>query len=150
MRKRRVFVEGAIYHVTSRTNNKIKVFEKGLGRKIMLVILKDAKEKYGFQLPNFCVMPTHIHLLIKPADGTNLARIMQWIKTKSAKYWNHSQGLTDHMWGERFYSRVIKNHDDFETVMDYIDQNPVKAGLVAEPADWLASGAYYRKNGLLD
>ena len=71
MRKPRYFIEGATYHVTSRTNNKIRVFDRRLGRKIMLLTLEDAKEKYDFCLYNFCIMPTHIHLLIRPsADRT--------------------------------------------------------------------------------
>ena len=71
MRKKREFIEGAFYHVTSRTNNKIRVFENNLGRKIMLITLQDAKDKYRFRLANFCIMPTHIHLLIKPEEESN-------------------------------------------------------------------------------
>ena len=66
MRKKREFIAGAFYHVTSRTNGKIRVFENNLGRKIMLITLQDAKDRFKFHLTNFCVMPTHIHLLIKP------------------------------------------------------------------------------------
>ena len=84
MRRKREFTEDAFYHVTSRTNNKIRVFENNLGRKIMLIVLQDAQNKFRFGLTNFCVMPTHIHLLIKPAEGQNLSVIMRWIKTRSA------------------------------------------------------------------
>ncbi|MDR2095390.1 MAG: transposase [Treponema sp.] len=66
MRKKREFIEGAAYHVTSRTNDKKRVFECNVGRKTMLLVLKDAKEKFSFRLANFCIMPTHIHLLGKP------------------------------------------------------------------------------------
>jgi putative transposase len=148
MRKTRILIEGAVYHVTSRTNDKIELFGKRLGRRIMLLTLEKAKEKYNFRLHNFCIMPTHFHLLIEPAVGTNLSKIIQWIKTRSAKGWNCSNNSTDHIWGERFFSRIIKNQNEYETVMDYIDQNPVKAGYVTKSADWIASGAYYRKHKL--
>ena len=108
MRKKRVLVEGAFYHVTSRTNSKIRVFENKLGRKIMLIVLQDAKDKYQFTLANFCVMPTHIHLLIKAKEGTNLSKIIQWIKSKSAKMWNGIHGSSDHMWGERFFAKISR------------------------------------------
>ena len=98
MRKKREFIEGAFYHVTSRTNNKIYVFERKLGRKIMLITLEDAKEKFGFTLTNFCIMPNHIHLLIRPENGVSLSTIMQWIKTRSAKHWNFVHGSIDHVW----------------------------------------------------
>jgi putative transposase len=153
MRKKREFTEGAFYHVTSRTNDKIRVFGNKLGRKIMLIILQDAKEKFKFRLANFCVMPTHIHLLIEPGEGTNLSMIMQWIKTKSAKYWNRVHGSKDHVWGERYFARAVNDPQKYETIMEYIDQNPVKAELVSKPSEWKASGAYYKARnipGLVD
>ena len=153
MRKKREFMEGAAYHVTSRINDKIRIFDNNLGRRIMLFVLENAKEKYGFRLHNFCIMPTHIHLLVTPANGTNLSRIIQWIKTHSAKRWNCIHGSKDHVWGERFYSRPVKSLREFFSIHTYIDQNPVKAGLVKNAPDWKASGAYYIANdinGLVD
>ena len=64
MRKKRVFIENTAYHVTSRTNDRIRVFECNVGRKTMLLVLQAAKAKYAFGLHHFCIMPTHIHLLI--------------------------------------------------------------------------------------
>ena len=148
MRKKREFAEGAFYHVTSRTNDKIRVFDNNLGRKIMLMVLQDAKDKFRFRLANFCIMPTHIHLLIEPGEGTNLSMIMQWIKTRSAVRWNKIHGSIDHLWGHRFFARAIKDPLEFEFVMDYIDQNPVTAGLCAAAQEWKASGAFYRTKNL--
>jgi putative transposase len=148
MRKKRIIIEGAAYHVTSRTNAKVPAFENRLGRKIILITLENAKEKYGFRLHNFCIMPTHIHLLITPNSGTNLSRIMQWIKTHSAKRWNCTNNSKDHLWGERFFARQIKDITDYLSVKNYIDQNPVNAGLVSYAPDWEACGAYYIANGI--
>jgi putative transposase len=153
MRKKREFIDGAFYHVTSRTNDKIRVFENKLGRKIMLLVLEEAKDKFRFTLANFCVMPTHIHLLIQPEKGSSLSGIMHWIKLHSAKSWNFIHGSTDHMWGNRFFARAIKSRQEYEYVMNYIDQNPVAAGLSSSPADWKASGAFYKAHnidGLVD
>jgi putative transposase len=144
MRKKREFVDGAVYHVTSRTNDKKRVFEGGVGREIMLLVLMEAREKFGFGLANFCIMPNHIHLLIMPGEGGELSRIMHWLKTQSAKRWNRIQGCTDHLWGERYFARIIKDSGDYAYVMEYIDQNPVKAGLARYVGEWEGSGAYYR------
>jgi putative transposase len=92
MRKKREFIDGAAYHVTSRTNDKNRVFECNVGRKTMLLVLENAKEKFGFRLANFCIMPTHIHLLIIPGEKGNLSQIMHWMKTHSAKRWNRIHG----------------------------------------------------------
>jgi putative transposase len=148
MRKKRDFVQGATYHVTSRTNDTARVFANYLGWKIMLLTLEDAKEKYGFRLHNFCIMPTHLHLLITPRGGTNLSRIMQWIKTHSAKRWNCIHGSKDHLWGDRFFARAVRDTREYFHVHNYIDQNPVKAGLVTDPTEWKASGAYFIANDI--
>jgi putative transposase len=153
MRKKREFIEGAAYHVTSRTNNKNRVFECNVGKKTMLLILRDAKEKFGFRLVNFCVMPTHLHLLIIPGERGSLAQIMHWVKTHSAKRWNRIHGSTGHLWGQRYFARALKDPRDHAYVMEYIDRNPVKAGLAQAVGDWKASGAYYIRHnrvGLVD
>jgi len=146
VRTKRNFIEGGTYHVTSRTNAKSLAFSEKLGRKIMLLMLRDAKEKYGFTLHNFCVMPNHIHLLITPEAGSDLSRILQWIKTNSAKVYNRTYNLNDHLWGERFFSRIIKDPDDYSAVFEYIDSNPIKAGLVEKTEEWDACSAYYTAN----
>jgi putative transposase len=148
MRKKREFIEGAAYHVTSRTNDKKRVFEGNVGQKTMLLVLRDAKEKFRFRLANFCIMPTHIHLLVIPGEGVNLSRIMQWIKTQSAKRWNRIHGSADHLWGERYFVRIVKEERGYVQVMDYIDRNPVKAGLVQDVGEWKACGAYHIRHGL--
>jgi hypothetical protein len=62
--------------------------------------------------------------------------------------WNKMNHKTGHFWGDRFYSRVITDEQDFWNVYNYIDQNPVKAGLVKEPHEWKYSGAYHREHGI--
>ena len=148
MRQKRIIIAGYTYHVTSRTNNKISIFNSKFGQRIILRMIRRAKEKYGFKLHNICIMPTHIHLLITPGKEINLSKIVQWVKTMFAKEWNKYHESIDHIWGERFFSRPIKDSDDFNNIHDYIDQNPVKAGLVSCPSDWCASGAYFLKRNI--
>jgi putative transposase len=149
MYKKRKFVDGAFYHVTSRTNDKIRVFENNVGRKIMLIALQDAKEKFHFRLTNFCVMPTHIHLLIQPPETAGLNVIMQWIKTNSAKHWNYIHGSKDHLWGNRYFARAVRHQQEYDYISNYIDQNAVVAGLAQTPEEWKASAAFYKHCGII-
>jgi hypothetical protein len=48
------------------------------------------------------------------------------------------------LWGERFFSRIIKDEKDFAKVSEYIDENPVKANLVKKPEHWRFSGLFHR------
>jgi putative transposase len=112
MYKKREFLEGAYYHVTSRTNDKIRVFENNVGKKIMLITLQDAKDKFHFRLTNFCVMPTHIHLLIQPPETAGLNVILHWIKVTAAKRWNFIHGSKDQLWGARYFARAIRSEQE--------------------------------------
>jgi hypothetical protein len=92
-------------------------------------------------------------LLIKPAEGTSLSTIIHWLKLNTAKYWNKIHGSIDHLWGSRFFARAIKDTQEYEHIMNYIDQNAVVVGLAPTPASWKASGAYYKAlniQGLVD
>ena len=55
---------------------------------MLLTYIKKAKQKYPFQLLNFCIMDNHIHLIIKTEQGQSLSKIIQWLKGNFARYWN--------------------------------------------------------------
>jgi putative transposase len=95
-------------------------------------------------------MGNHFHIIIKPAKGTSLSKILQWIKCRFAHAWNKRHGKTGHVWGERFFSRIIEDKRAFEAVDNYINENPVKAGLVERAEEWIFGGLYHRLKGLFD
>jgi REP element-mobilizing transposase RayT len=78
---------------------------------------------------------------------------MQWVKCNFAKAWNKAHNRTGHVWGERFYSRIIRGVGEFLRVREYIEENPVKAGLVEEATEWVYGSLYqrlHRRTDLLD
>jgi REP element-mobilizing transposase RayT len=144
MRKRRQLQEGATYHVTSKINRGNMDLQTQAIKFLFMAVAKMAKKKFDFVLYNFCIMDNHIHFLIKPGNNESLSKIMQWIKGNFARKWNKIHGTDGHLWGERFYSRIIKDVDDFLKTDNYIEENPVKAGLVRKAHDWLFSGLFHR------
>ena len=150
MRKRRVLLEGAEYHVTARINRGEKIFLVPEDRDLFIDTLKRAKKKFNFSLKNFCIMGNHIHFLIKPAPGESLSKIMQWILGVYAQLWNKKYGISGHLWGDRFFSRIIRGILDFLRVFLYIDYNPVIAGMVNQPDDWMYGGLWHHKKGLTE
>jgi len=150
MRKRRVLLEGAEYHVTARINRGEKIFLVPEDRDLFIDTLKRAKKKFNFSLKNFCIMGNHIHFLIKPAPGESLSKIMQWLLGVYAQLWNKKHNLSGHLWGDRFFSRIIRGILDFLRVFLYIDYNPVIAGMVNQPDDWMYGGLWHHKKGLTE
>jgi putative transposase len=118
---------------------------------MFLTFVKKAREKYPFQLFDFCIMDNHVYLVIKPENGESLSKIMQWIKGNFAKYWNkvhNKQG--GYLWGKRFFSKIIDDVRQFLRVLDYIDENPKRAGLVKRAEDWEFGGLYHHLRGRMD
>lgn len=92
-------------------------------------------------------MGNHVHLMIRPGPGTNLSRLMQWILGVFAAAYNRRWGLSGHVWGERFFSRIVEGLKAFLEVFAYIDANPVRGGLVAAPRDWPYGGLRRHRMG---
>jgi putative transposase len=114
-------------------------------KNLLLAVIKRAKKKYRFQIKNFCIMNNHVHLLIKPGNGESLSKIMQWILSVFAMAWNRKHQLNGHVWGERFFSRIIAGIVDFLRVFIYIDDNPVHAQLVDHPWKWEFGGLWHHQ-----
>jgi putative transposase len=120
---------------------------------MFLNFVQKAKQKFSFELWNFCIMDNHIHFLIKPGPKASLSEIMQWIKCNFAKKWNRENSTKGHLWGDRFFSRIIKDAKDFLAVSQYIDENPVKAKMVKNAKEWKFGGLFHqlkRITGIID
>lgn len=83
------------------------------------------------------VMPDHIHMPLMPMHGVELSRIMKGIKGVSANTINKSRNQRGHVWQDESWDRIVRNAAEFDEKMEYMIRNPVKAGLVADPSDYL-------------
>jgi putative transposase len=148
MRKPRELREQAKYHVTARANRKEMILDSSRTKALFLGVVIRAKKRYSFRIDNFTVMGNHFHLIIQPGKNESLSRIMQWILSVFAQAYNGLHGLTGHVWGERFFSRIIRTVREYLSTFDYVDENPVKAGLVDFSGDWIFGGLFFRRRGI--
>ncbi len=147
MRKPRELQEDARYHVTARANRKEMILDAGPMKELFLSVVRRAKQKYRFRMENFCVMGNHFHFVIQPGRGESLSTIMRWILSVFAMAFNRIRSLTGHVWGCRFFSRIIVGLWALVEVFDYIDENPVKANQVENKRDWCYGGLWHRRIG---
>ena len=82
-----------------------------------------------YELLCWCVMPNHVHVLIRPLDGWGLEKIVHGWKSYTAKQINRLQGRTGTVWQAEYFDRLIRNRDELRRGVQYILENPVKAGL---------------------
>lgn len=150
MRKPRELREGARYHVTGRANRREMIFDSGAIKGLFLSVVKRAKRKYAFRIENFCIMGNHFHLVIVPGKGMSLSAIMQWIMSVFAMAYNRICGYTGHVWGERFFSRILSGFREMLSVFSYIDQNPVRANQIEDRRAWIFGGLWHNRTGCHD
>jgi putative transposase len=147
MRLNRQLEPNAVYHVTAKINRGEMVFNETAMRSLFLTFVTRVKKKHSFAIYNFCVMGNHVHFAVRPDADSSLSEIMQWLLGNYAKAWNKEHGVKGHLWGDRFFSRIIRGGMDFLRVFNYISRNPVKAGLVERPEEWEYGGVCHFVKG---
>lgn len=124
-----------IYHAILRGINKQRIFEDNKDYKKFLYKLEDCKKKSGYEIYAYCLMNNHVHLLVKEGHedlGTTFRRI-----GASYVYWyNWKYNRRGHLFQDRYRSEAVEGTRYFLTVLRYIHQNPLKAGIVKKIADY--------------
>lgn len=120
----------------ARANRHEMIFSPDEIKRLFLKVIERARLKYDFILQNFCILGNHYHFILKPGRNESLSAIMRWIMGVFAQAYNRIFGHWGHVWGDRFYSTIICGRSAFLSVKKYIEENPVKAGLVEDPKDW--------------
>ena len=125
----------------------------------LALILKQAIYHFAgdrYDLFSYSIMPSHFHWVFRPREEwvkslgpsvrkrTPRERIMHSIKRYSALECNRILGKQGTFWLEESYDHVVRDEDEFLRIVDYVETNPVKAGLVGNRRDWQFSSAYDR------
>lgn len=136
----RVNEPGFIHHVTTRGNNKQVIFRDSYDFRKFGKFLSEAIQQYPMVVYNYALMSNHIHLLLETKQEKSLSRGMEHAMKEYAKYFNKKYDHVGHVFQGRFKSFVIEKERYFFLCSRYIDLNPVKAGIVQEPQQYLWSG----------
>jgi len=99
-----------------------------------------------YRLLAWCVMPNHVHALVEMVDGWPLRSVVHSWKSFTSKEANRVLGRTGSFWEKDYYDRFIRDEGHLENAVRYIEENPLKAGLVRRGEDWLFSSATLRVN----
>ena len=130
--------------------NRQNIFEEDEDRIHFLNTVNRCKEASGFKLHAFVLMTNHIHFLIEPNDEP-LDVIFKRIGTSYAVWYNRKYQRAGHLFQDRFRSENVETDQYYMTVLRYILQNPVKAGMVRSPGEyrWSSYLAYEKGRGAL-
>jgi putative transposase len=135
---------GAICSITIVTNARRAAFQELLLTDACVQLLADHAGRIGVPIYAYCFMPDHLHLLLSASERTSLFRFVGAYKSLSTRLaWQH--GHHGRLWQDRFFDHFLRREEDVEHVIQYILNNPVRAGLVGEWLDYPFCGSLVYK-----
>lgn len=150
-RSPRLRSSNGIYHIMLRGINKQTIFENDEDKLRLLETIMRYKDISKFKVYCYCLMDNHIHLLLEETDET-ISKAIQRISASYVFWYNNKYERCGHLFQERFKSENVETARYFLTVLRYIHQNPVKAGLAANVFEcrWTSIDEYFQNPVLVD
>jgi hypothetical protein len=108
MRLKRDLAEHVWYGVRTAVNVGEPLFRLGWAVVLLHRVLREAKKRFDFEMRGFRLDGKWLTFYIKPTDGKELPKIMQWIKQTFSVRFNVIVGRTGHVWGDRYWSEILK------------------------------------------
>jgi len=154
-RTARIAPQELVYHVLARGNNKQDIFGDEEDFKKYIDILWKYKSKYAYKLYHYVLMTNHVHLVIETTKGGGeLSQIMKGINLSYAQHYKTKYKYTGHFGQDRFKSIIISKDEYLLACGSYVELNPVRAGIVKAPQDYVwssyAANAYGKRDDLID
>ncbi|MDR2374848.1 MAG: transposase [Treponema sp.] len=108
MRQLRVLAQGVWYEVRTRINNREPLFRRANALAIFAGVFRETELRFVFEIRALRLEDDWLKFYIKPEDGLELPDIMKWLKQVFAQRFNAADGRTGHIWGDRYWSRIVE------------------------------------------
>jgi REP-associated tyrosine transposase len=131
----RYLAAGAYYHVGIRGNNHARIVLDDGDRIVFFHILRRIERRYGWRTHVRCLMGNHYHLLVE-TPLPNLADGMRDLNGAYARAFNERHSRKDHVFGRRYWSKLIESDEQYAATVDYIVNNPLHHGFVRRLDQW--------------
>ena len=142
-RLRHIHLNEHPYMITTNTMNREPIFADNKAADIAMDAILFGRKQQWYYLLAFVIMPDHLHLVIIPKDK-NISECMKSIKGFTAKKINEVLGREGAIWQSGFYDYILNSEDMILTRIRYIEENPVRKGLVINPEEYKYSSSGYR------
>lgn len=124
------------YHIVNRGVEKRAIFLEDADYFYFMTLLDELRGLYCFNLHAYCLMNNHYHLLIETVDE-NLSLILKQLNQRYTLYFNKKYNRIGTLWQGRFKSWYVYDDHYFETLIKYIEYNPIKAGISSTVGEYL-------------
>lgn len=124
------------HHVIQRGNNRQAIFASTADYELLLELLDENARKHHVALHGYVLMSNHFHLLATPETTEGIPQMMQAVGRRYVRNFNLRHARTGTLWEGRYKSTLIQAERYLLACMVYMDLNPVRAGMVADPAEY--------------
>ena len=149
-RKRRFIPVDSALHIMCRGNNKQNIFNNDSDKLYYWRLLKELKDENNVGIFHYCIMNNHVHLIVWVTIASKFSRFMKQLNLLYYNYYKRSYGYWGHVWQGRYKSNVIETDAHLLQCGKYIELNPVRAGMVIRPEEYVFSSYRHYACGLKD
>ena len=145
-RLRRIAPLGIAQHIIQRGNNRQVCFAGEQDMAFYANLLHEYSQKFSVAIHSWVFMTNHVHLLVTPHEKGGVSNMMQSVGRRYVRYFNREYSRSGTLWEGRFKSSLVQSQIYFLQCQKYIELNPVRAGMVSDPAEYAWSS--YQCNAL--
>lgn len=116
--------------------NKESIFNNSKDKQKYYYYITKIQLQYDILIISYCIMPNHSHFLIKSTNIDELSKFMQKINTKYAIYYNEINNRVGYVFRDRFKLQEITSIEHFYRCIEYIHDNPIKAGMCTKQSEY--------------
>ena len=140
-------VPGIAQHIVQRGNDRLPCFAGQLDYVRYLQDLRDVAREHGCAIHAYVLMTNHVHILATPATPGAIGRMMQALGRRYVSYFNTQYRRTGTLWEGRYKACLVDSQDYVLRCYRYIELNPLRARMVASPADYRWSSYSHNAKG---
>jgi putative transposase len=133
--------------VLNRSNGRVRIFHDARDYRSLIDLLAEAQERIPAAVLAACIMPNHIHLVLKPATDDAITRLMHWLLTSHVRRHHRRYDSSGRLWQGRFKASVIQQDRHLLTVLRYVERNALTGKLVSRAEHWPWGSLNWRVRG---
>ena len=149
-RTARAVLANIALHIVQRGINRNDCFFAPSDYATYMRYLRSSAEEFACSVHAYCLMTNHVHLLITPHSPDAAARLMKKLSQCYVQYINHRLERRGTLWEGRYYSCMVNSDGYALACYRYIEQNPVRAGMVGSPLEYRWSSSAANTRGDMD
>jgi putative transposase len=135
-RRARICLPGYPQHIVQRGHNRAPCFSETRDYELYLGLLGELRLEFACSVHAFVLMPNHVHLLLTSDAPGNVSELIRRLNLRFVQARNRWYRRTGSAWQGRFWSSVVEGGSYLLNCHRYIELNPVRAGIVANPEQY--------------